>query len=105
MRGFRSVLVVAVVLTAVSASAAPQRLAQNWHEYSPSERYKALRNYRSYEALPNDRREKVERNYQRWQAMPEPERERMRKNYQRYQQLRPEQRNRLKQRYLDQPKR
>ena len=91
-------------LLAVPAMARPLRLAQGWREYSPRERYDALRNYRNYEALPNDRRENVERNYQRWQAMPPQERDRIRQNYQRYQQLPPDQRNRLKQRYQGPPK-
>jgi hypothetical protein len=88
---------------ATPASARVSVIAEGWHEYSPRERYEALRNYRQHEALPNERRENIERNYERWRNMPEPEREHMRQNYERYRQLPPEQRNRLRERYRSRP--
>ncbi len=104
----RRLAIVAFAGWAIAAPAhgrTPQRVAQGWRDYSPRERYEALRNYRQHEALPDEHRENVERNYQRWRAMPEQERERIRQNYERYRQLPPEQRDRLRERYRSQPKR
>lgn len=92
----------------VAAQTAGQGAVQpgqpGWREYSPSQRYQALKNYQQHNKLPDDRREKVEQNYERWRAMPESERERMRKNYQRFQKLPPDQRHKLTERYRNQPK-
>jgi hypothetical protein len=97
-------LLVIAVLFATTAVAAPHvRVAGNWREYSPRERFQALQNYRRHEGLPAERQQDIERNYQRWQEMPEQERGRIRQNYERFRQLPPEQRERLKQRYQQPP--
>jgi len=76
-------------------------LAQNWQDYSPRERYEALRNYKRHEQLPEDRQREVEKQYQRWQEMPEQQREKIRENYQRYQDLSPRDQERIERRYRD----
>jgi len=84
--------------------AEPRRLlAQGWRDYGTRDRYEALRNYRSYEALPNEHRQQVDKNYERWQAMPPQQRDRIRQNYERYRRLPPEQRNQLRNQYRKQP--
>ena len=77
------------------------RLAQNWQDYSPRERYEALRNYRRHEQLPEDRQREVEKQYQRWQGMPEQERQKIRENYERYRNLSPRDQERIERRYRD----
>ena len=87
-----------------SASAAPVRPVQSWNDYSPRERYEALRNYRRHEQLPEDRQQKVEKEYERWKAMPEEQRQKIRENYERYQNLSPREQDRLERRYQDSQK-
>jgi hypothetical protein len=72
------------------------QLAENWQQYSPGERYEALRNYERHREKPKKNQREVERQYQRWQKMPEPERERIRRNYERYKNMPPEERSRLR---------
>jgi hypothetical protein len=72
------------------------QLAENWQQYSPGERYEALRNYERHRGKTKKNQREVERQYQRWQKMPEPERERIRRNYERYKNMPPEERSRLR---------
>jgi len=89
---------------APSRGASTFLLAQNWQDYSPRERYEALRNYRRHEQLPEDRQREVEKQYERWQGMPEQERAKIRENYERYQNLSPREQERLERRYRDMKK-
>jgi hypothetical protein len=84
-------------------NAAPVRAqslwAQNWQDYSPSERYEALRNYRRHQKLPRDEQRAVEQQYQRWQGLPEGERDRIRRNYDRYRELPQTERDQFERKY------
>jgi hypothetical protein len=68
-------------------------LAQRWQDYSPGERYEALRNYERHKQRPKEQQREIERQYRRWQKMPEKERERIRENYERYRRLPPKERS------------
>jgi hypothetical protein len=84
----RWLLVVLLVLTLASGIGCPDTLlAQNWRDYSPSERYEALRNFRRHQELPRDTQRDVEQKYQRWQNLPEGERDKIRRNYDRYREM------------------
>src|SRR5512140_2444226 len=98
-----ALLVISVLFATTAMAATHLRVAENWREYSPGERYRAFQNYRRHEGLPAERQQHIERNYQRWREMPEQERSRIRQNYERFRQLPPEQRERLKQRYQQPP--
>lgn len=73
--------------------------AQNWQDYSPSERYEALRNYRRHQELPRDAQRDVEQQYQRWQNLPQGDREKIRRNYDRYQRMPPGERDQFERKY------
>jgi hypothetical protein len=70
-------------------------LTQSWQDLGPTERYRALENYRRYKQAPKERRREVERQYERWRQMPESERERIREKYEQYQSLPPDERRHL----------
>ena len=74
-------------------------LAQNWQNFSPSERYEALRNYRRHQKLPREEQQKVERQYQRWQQMPPDERKKIQRNYEKYRSLSPSEQDQFERRY------
>ena len=99
MRRWLAVGIVSCVIGVPAVGGQRFMLSQNWRDYGPRDRYEALRNYRQYQSLPNERREDLQKNYERWRAMPQQERERIRQNYERYRQLPPEQRNQLRERY------
>ncbi len=74
-------------------------LAQNWQQYSPGERYEALRNYRRHRKLPREEQQEVERQYQQWQQMEPERRARIRENYERYRSLPPGEQDQFERRY------
>lgn len=78
--------------------AAPLR-AEQWQDYGPAERHKALKNYRRHQAAPEERRQEVERQYRRWREMPPAERERLRGTYERYRKLPPAERKEFDRKY------
>jgi hypothetical protein len=73
--------------------------AENWKDYSPSERYEALRNFRRHQERPRDAQRDVEQKYQRWQHMPEGERDKIRRNYERYRDMPPGERDQFDRKY------
>ncbi len=73
--------------------------AQNWQDYSPSERYEALRNFRRHQELPRDAQRDVEQQYQRWQQLPEGERDKIKRNYDRYRDMPPGERDQFERKY------
>jgi hypothetical protein len=92
-----------ILLGAVPAIAQPppppRRFAQGWQDYSPGERYEALRNYQRHSEKPEKRQRRVEERYQRYQQMPQEERDRIRQNYDRYRNMPPGERQELQNRY------
>jgi hypothetical protein len=74
-------------------------LAQNWHDFSPKERYDALRNYRRHQQLPAERQRDIEKGYERWRRLPPDERARVRQNYERFKQMPPRERERFERKY------
>jgi hypothetical protein len=86
-------------LTAVGAAGGQTQFAQGWREYSPSDRYEALRNYRRHQKLPREEQRAVERQYQRWQRMPDGERDRIRENYNRFRDLPQGERDQFERKY------
>jgi hypothetical protein len=72
---------------------------QNWQDYSPSERYEALRNFRRHQELPRDAQRDVEQKYQRWQNLPEGDRDKIRRNYDRYRDMPPGERDQFERKY------
>ena len=60
---------------------------QGWEEMSPTERQRALRNFRRFEQLPEDRKQDLQKAYDTWQQLPTAERERLRHNYRRYREM------------------
>lgn len=98
MRHWLSAILLLVVL-AGGISCPDISLAQNWQDYSPSERYEALRNYRRHQELPRDKQRDVEQQYQRWQNLPEGERDKIRKNYERYREMPQGERDQFERKY------
>lgn len=98
MRHWLSVLLLLVVL-ASGISCPDTSFAQNWRDYSPSERYEALRNYRRHQELPRDKQRDVEQQYQRWQNLPEGERDKIRRNYDRYREMPQGERDQFERKY------
>ncbi|OFV87481.1 MAG: hypothetical protein A3J75_03490 [Acidobacteria bacterium RBG_16_68_9] len=88
-----------VLLVAHGAAVGFPLLAQNWQEYSPGERYEALRNYRRHQKLPRRDQQEVERQYQRWQNLEPDKRARIRENYERYRSLPPGEQDQFERRY------
>lgn len=101
MRRLLAVAALLSVLGAPASGADGWRFANDWQQYSPEERYEALRNYERHREKSQENQRKVERQYQRWKKMPEGERERIRRNYERYKNMPPEERDRLKRRNRD----
>jgi hypothetical protein len=60
---------------------------QSWDEMSPTERERALRNFRRFEQLPDGRKQDLQEAYDVWQQLPATERERIEHNYQRYREM------------------
>jgi hypothetical protein len=97
MRRILAVALLVAVLGIPASAVAGRRwqFAENWQQYSPGERYEALRNYERHREKPKENQREVERQYQRWQKMPKEEQERIRRNYERYKSMPPEERSRL----------
>ena len=60
---------------------------QSWEEMSPTERERALRNFRRFQQLPEGRKQDLQKAYDAWQQLPAAERERLRHNYRRYREM------------------
>jgi len=73
--------------------------AQNWQDYSPSERYEALRNYRRHQKLPREEQQEVERRYERWRQMEPDERAKIQRNYEKYRSLSPSEQDQFERKY------
>jgi hypothetical protein len=95
MRRVFAVVALILLLGPPVVAAEVWRFAKDWQQYSPEERYEALRNYERHREKPKKNQREVERQYQRWQKMPKGERERIRRNYERYKNMPPEERSRL----------
>ncbi len=78
---------------------AQSRLAQNWQDLSPRERFDAMRNYRQHRQLPEERQQDMEQRYERWRQMSPDEQLRIRRNYDRLRQLGPQERDQFERRY------
>lgn len=57
---------------------------QSWDDLSPTERERALKNFRRFQQLPEDRKRDLQDAYDRWQQLPSSERGRLQQNYERY---------------------
>jgi len=66
-------------------SVAPwQQLAESWDDLSPTQRDRALKNYRDYMQLPQEKRHDIDRRYEKWKQLPQGDRERFRQKHDRY---------------------
>jgi hypothetical protein len=100
MTTFATVLTVFLgVVPVTPRGAAGLRVAQNWRELGPKERYDTLQNYWQHKQLPQDRQQDIEQRYQRWRNLPPDERERVRQNYERFRQLSPAEQQRFERKY------
>lgn len=61
-----------------------QRLADGWEDLSPSQRDRALRNYRNYMDLPVEKRHDVDERFEKWKRMPRNDRDRFRRKHDQY---------------------
>lgn len=96
----RSLAVAVLFLVCAGAVTCPlPSVAQNWQQYSPTERYEALRNFRRHQELPRDEQRDVEQQYQRWQNLPQDERDKIRRNYDRYRDMPPAERDQFERKY------
>ncbi len=70
-----------------SSSIRFRTVEQSWHDLSPTERERALKNFQRFQQLPGDRKQDLQDAYDRWQKLPGSERERIQKNYERYREM------------------
>lgn len=57
---------------------------RGWDDLSPTERERALNNFKRFQQLPGDRKRDLQNAYDRWQKLPGSERQRIQENYKRY---------------------
>ena len=60
------------------------QVRRDWDDISPSERSRALENYRRFQKLPPERQRDIQERYHRWRELPSEEQDRIRENYRRY---------------------
>jgi hypothetical protein len=60
------------------------QLAESWDDLSPSQRERALRNYKSYQALPADKKRDIDRRYEKWKKLPPSDQDRYRQKHDQY---------------------
>ncbi len=60
------------------------QLAESWDDLSPSQRERALRNYRSYQELPADKQRDIDQRYEKWKKLPPSDQDRYRQKHDQY---------------------
>ena len=82
-----------------SSSIRFRTVEQSWDDLSPTERERALKNFRYFQRLPEDRKRDLQDEYDRWQKLPAPERERIQENYERYRDMNSDEKEKFRQKY------
>jgi hypothetical protein len=62
----------------------PPQLAESWDDLSPSQRERALRNYKSYQELPADKKRDIDQRYEKWKKLPRSDQDRYRQKHDQY---------------------
>jgi hypothetical protein len=60
------------------------QLAESWDDLSPSQRERALRNYKSYQELPADKKRAIDQRYEKWKKLPRSDQDRYRQKHDQY---------------------
>lgn len=82
-----------------SSSVRFRTVDQSWDDLSPTERERALNNFKRFQQLPGDRKRDLRNAYDRWQKLPGSERERIQKNYKRYRGMNSEEKEKFRLKY------
>ena len=60
------------------------QLAESWDDLSPSQRDRALRNYKSYQELPADKKRDIDQRYEKWKKLPRSDQDHYRQKHDQY---------------------
>ena len=82
-----------------SSSIRFRTVEQSWDELSPTERERALNNFKRFQQLPGERKRDLQDAYGRWQKLPGSERQRIQKNYKRYRGMNSEEKEQFRLKY------
>jgi hypothetical protein len=82
-----------------SSSIRFRTVERGWDDLSPTERERALNNFKRFQQLPGDRKRDLQNAYDRWQKLPGSERQRIQENYKRYREMNSEEKEQFRLKY------